>query len=161
MVKALLVSVEPEERAVGEETDYVITAAHFEEALRGKEYEAVLVRTLPNDGDKLSKNYSSTNPPYFEKDIVPLLDQANVKHFLVDLPSVDRENDNGELAFHHAFWGVPDDPRFDRTITELIFVPDGAQDGTYLLNLETAPFVNDATPSRPVLFRLHRNEEDQ
>lgn len=161
LVKALLVSVEPEERAAGEETDYVVTAAHLEEALRGKEFEAVLVRTLPNDDDKRAKNYSSTNPPYFEADIVALLDEANVKHFLVDLPSVDRENDNGELAFHHAFWGVPDEPRFDRTITELIFVPDGAQDGTYLLNLETAPFVNDATPSRPVLFRLHRNEEDQ
>jgi arylformamidase len=64
-------------------------------------------------------------------------------------------------VFHHAFWGVPDDQRFDRTITEMIYVPDEAEDGVYLLNIETAPFVNDATPSRPVIYPLHRNAEDQ
>ena len=28
------------------------------------------------------------------------------------------------------------------------------KDGKYILNLQTAPFENDATPSRPVLFEI-------
>jgi hypothetical protein len=88
-----------------------------------------------------------------------VLDKLGVIHFLVDVPSVDREKDNGVLAFHHAFWKVPETNDKRRTITELIFVPDECEDGNYLLNLQTAPFENDATPSRPVIFRLHQNEE--
>jgi hypothetical protein len=41
------------------------------------------------------------------------------------------------------------------TITELVYVKDEIPDGRYDLNLQTAPFVNDATPSRPLL--IHRN----
>ena len=160
-MKALLVSVEPETRVNGEdgETDRVISAAHLAAALSGQEVEAVLIRTLPNLPAKRSMNYSATNPPYLDTDLIPLLDEANVKHLLVDMPSVDREKDGGKLDFHHAYWGVPDNQRFDRTITEMIFVEDEVEDGIYLLNLETAPFVNDATPSRPVIYPLHRNAE--
>jgi hypothetical protein len=42
----------------------------------------------------------------------------------------------------------------DCTITELIFVPNTAMDGLYLLNLQVAAFENDAAPSRPVIFAL-------
>jgi hypothetical protein len=49
----------------------------------------------------------------------------------------------------------------DKTITELIFVPNEVKDGPYLLNLQTAAFENDATPSRPVIYPIHRNEEEQ
>lgn len=161
-MKALLVSVEPLQRQHTDgQPDSVVMGLQLAHLLDNQRFDALLIRTLPNNGEKRSRNYSSTNPTYFDADIVPLLDAAGVKHLLVDTPSVDRENDNGELAFHHAFWGVPNDPRFDRTITEMIFVPDDTEDGIYLLNLETAPFVNDATPSRPVIYPLHRNAEDQ
>jgi hypothetical protein len=86
---------------------------------------------------------------------VELLNQKGVQHFLIDLPSVDRENDEGKLLFHHAFWQVPFNPQFHKTITEFIYVEDAIKDGLYLLNLQTAPFENDATPSRPVLFEIH------
>jgi len=161
-VRALLVSIEPIERPHADgDTDHVVTADQLAEAIGNDLFDAVLIRTLPNDISKRSRNYSATNPVYFDADIVPLLDEAGVKHLLVDTPSVDREKDGGELIFHHAFWGVPDNQRFDRTITEMIFVEDEVEDGVYLLNLETAPFVNDATPSRPVIYPLHRNAEDQ
>jgi len=161
-MKALLVSVHPEERLHEDgQTDRVVTAGQLSEALDGRTYDALLIRTLPNAETKRSTDYSATNPAYFDAAIVDLLDTAGIKHLLVDLPSVDRESDGGKLAFHHAFWGVPDNQRFDRTITELIFVEDAVPDGPYLLNLETAPFVNDATPSRPVIYPLHRNAEDQ
>ncbi len=160
-MKALVVSVEPETRTSEDgAADHVITAEQLEPLLAGRTADALLIRTLPNNEEKKHLNYSSTNPAYFEPEIVQLLDALGVKHLLVDLPSVDREIDGGVLAFHHAFWNVPEQPRFDRTITEFIFVPDKAEDGFYLLNLETAPFVNDATPSRPVIYPLHRNEED-
>jgi arylformamidase len=142
------------------EMDSVITLELLKEKVKSEQMEALLIRTLPNSSEKKSKNYSDSNPPYFTTECVELLNQLGVLHLLVDTPSVDREKDNGELAFHHKYWGVPDNERFDRTITELIFVPDQAKDGLYLLNLQTAPFENDATPSRPVLFPLHSNTED-
>jgi len=161
-MKALLISVTPEERLNKDgKTDRVVTAEQLSELLNGKEIDALLIRTLPNEVSKRSTDYSSTNPAYFDVAIVPLLDAAGVNHLLVDVPSVDRESDDGELAFHHAYWGVPHDQHFDRTITELIFIEDAVPDGTYLLNIETAPFVNDATPSRPVIYPLHRNAEFQ
>ena len=160
MMSAVLISVEPENRMNEDgETDSVITAALLAGALKDVRTEALLVRTLPNDPFKKTRNYSSTNPAYFTADVVDLLNEAGVIHFLTDLPSVDREQDGGELAFHHAFWGVPGNERFDRTISELIFVPDEATDGPYLLNLETAPLVNDATPSRPVIYQVYPGEE--
>ena len=42
----------------------------------------------------------------------------------------------------------------DATITEFIYVTNEIFDGDYLLNLQFAPFENDAAPSRPVLIRI-------
>ena len=78
--------------------------------------------------------------------------ERKVDHLMVDLPSVDREVDGGALAAHHAFWTYPNSPRHQSTITELIFVPETLQDGRHLLNLQTAAFDMDATPSRPVVI---------
>ena len=160
LYEAEVISIVPIER-MNEDglTDLVVTRELFQNALKTEKVEAVLVRTLPNTSDKLNKNYSDTNPVYFDADVVEVLDKLCVVHFLVDVPSVDREKDNGVLAFHHAFWKVPTHNDRKRTITELIFVPDSCEDGQYLLNLQTAPFENDATPSRPVLFKLQQNEE--
>jgi hypothetical protein len=38
----------------------------------------------------------------------------------------------------------------------LIYVPDSVEDGTYLLELQTAPFENDASPSRPILYQIKK-----
>ena len=153
---AEVVSVEPQ--ATGE--DLVITQKQLEAALGGATPEAIIIRTLPNAREKKSKKYSNTNPPYLHWEAAEFLRKIGIKHLLIDLPSVDREHDGGKLLAHKAFWNVTDidtlnaEARLDCTITELIFVQDQIQDGSYLLNLQTAPFVNDAAPSRPVLFRL-------
>lgn len=118
--------------------------------------EAVIIRTLPNSLNKRSINYSSTNPIYFDVACVKKIISSGVKHLLIDLPSVDRENDNGELLFHHAFWEVPENPNFERTITEMIFVDDSVLDGKYILNFQVAPFENDASPSRPVIYAIQQ-----
>jgi kynurenine formamidase len=78
--------------------------------------------------------------------------ERGVQHLLLDLPSVDREEDGGQLLAHRAFWQYPEAVRKHCTITELIYVPNEIKDGFYLLNLQTASFDLDVSPSRPVLF---------
>jgi len=75
------------------------------------------------------------------------------------LPSVDKEHDEGKLLAHKAFWNVTNinslnnDARLNCTITELIFVSNEIEDGSYILNLQIASFENDASPSKPVLYK--------
>lgn len=114
--------------------------------------EALVLRTAPNATSKRSQNWSNTNPPYLEPEATAWLADQGVLHLLLDLPSVDREEDGGTLLAHHAFWRIPDSPRHDATITEFIFVPNSIENGLHLLNLQTAPFELDATPSRPLLL---------
>lgn len=148
--EALVLSVTPEEK----NGDKIITPKNLSAIKKLGKTEALIIRTLPNDRSKCSRNYSDTNPPYISTDCLQLINELEVKHLLIDLPSVDKEDDGGALAFHHGFWQVPENPQFDRTITELIFVPDEVKDGRYILNLQFANFENDAAPSRPILFAL-------
>ena len=92
--------------------------------------------------------------PAFAPETVALLADRGVEHLLLDLPSVDREEDGGALAAHRAFWRYPDAVRDRATITEMVFVPDELPDGLYLLNLQVLSLVLDASPSRPVLYPL-------
>ena len=149
--RATLITVDPEKMENG---DLLVQAAQIAPYLQKDFSDAVLIRTLPNAPDKKSMNYSGTNPCYFDIEIVDLLNEYGVKHFLVDQPSVDREEDGGALAFHHAFWNVPNNPNFERTITELIYVPNDVVDGTYILEIQLAAFQNDASPSRPILYKI-------
>ena len=156
---ALLVSIEPEifgesEVIFRDKGDRIITKDQIEKAINDLNCEALVIRTLPNSADKKSMVYSGTNPPFLEPEALTLMRSKGIKHLLLDLPSVDREVDGGRLQAHHAFWKSGFEGDNTCTITEMIFVPDEIEDGTYLLNLQTAPFENDATPSRPVLFKL-------
>ena len=116
--------------------------------------EALIIRTKPNDHSKVQRQYSGTNFPYLTIGAMQRIVDAGVQHLLIDLPSVDREEDGGALAAHHLFWDVPSNPNFQKTITEFIYVPNEIADGTYLLNLQVSNFANDAAPSRPMLFDL-------
>jgi kynurenine formamidase len=118
------------------------------------EAEAVIIRTTPNSADKLEQVYSGNNPTFLEAGLCAWFKEAGIKHLLIDLPSVDAEEDGGALAAHHAFWNYPAAPRMDATITEMIFVPDEVTDGIYLLNLQIASIESDASPSKPVLYKL-------
>jgi kynurenine formamidase len=162
---AELISVVPELQ--GE--DLVITLDNILNALDvtlklGVPKEALIIRTLPNFKIKKSLKYSNTNPPYLEGDAARFIRESGIQHLLIDLPSVDKEKDDGKLLAHKAFWNVTDvnnlnaDARLDCTITEMIFVPDEVKDGTYLLNLQIASFENDASPSKPVLYAIFNDE---
>lgn len=134
--------------------DFVISRKQLQYAFGNKKRDAVVIRTLPNFNDKNSKQYSNSNPPYLLEEAAQLIVEKGVKHLLIDLPSVDREKDAGALLAHKAFWNFEGEMRADATITEFIFVPNAIVDGTYYLNLQVAPFENDASPSRPVLYAI-------
>ena len=136
------------------DTDLIISEKQLRYAIGNKKREAVVIRTLPNTKDKLSRQYANSNPPYLSKAAAIYLKNKGVKHLLIDLPSVDKEKDNGHLFAHKAFWDLKGVPRIEATITELIYVPNTVKDGKYILNLLIAPFQNDASPSKPVLYKL-------
>ncbi|MCB0445101.1 MAG: cyclase family protein [Gelidibacter sp.] len=136
------------------DADFVISKKQLQTALGNKKREAVIIRTLPNMKDKLSKQYSNTNPTYLLEEAATYLREKGIKHLLIDLPSVDKEKDEGKLLAHNAFWNTKGKMRLDATITEFIYVSNKVKDGCYILNLQIAPFENDATPSKPILYKI-------
>ncbi len=149
---ALLSSYYPTET---EDGDLIIMPEQITKALESaKEIKCLIIRTLPNDFSKCHKQYSNTNPPYIHPEAIKLIVKAGIEHLMIDSPSIDREEDEGKLEGHHIFWNYPDNPRYNCSISELIYVPEDVKDGVYWLQLGIANFRNDAAPSRPLLFRI-------
>ena len=141
--------------------DLVVTAQSLADALAAlTEIEAtsLIVRTLPNSPEKRFAHHSGSNPVYFTTDAMREIRQHNVKHLLVDFPSVDREEDDGLLPNHHLFWEVPAGTHdivnvpSAATITEMVFVPDIVEDGPAFITIQIPDWALDAAPSRPRLF---------
>lgn len=147
---AHVLSVQPTEM----NGDFVILEEELKKIKKIDDCEALIIRTLPNNANKLTANYSGTNPCYMSAEFCKQVREMGFKHLLLDLPSVDREEDAGALAAHKAFWDVANEARKDMTITELIFVPDEVEDGVYFLNLQIASLMTDASPSKPILFKF-------
>ncbi len=141
--------------------DFVITKKQLQYAIGNKKRDAIVIRTLPNLSDKKSTDYSNTNPIYILEEAAIYLREKGIKHLLFDMPSVDKEKDDGMLLAHKAFWDYDGKPRMNTTITELIFVPNRVKDGTYFLNLMVAPFENDAAPSKPILYQILEKKNDK
>jgi len=146
----ILVSILPEQM----NGDQVITRDQLAEACP-ETADAIIIRTMPQDPSRRTRNYSHTNPPYLHEAAAVWLREKGVRHLLIDTPSVDREEDGGQLLSHRAFWNYPGQPRFDATITELVYADEEVPDGLYFMNLQVAPIENDAAPSRPLLFALY------
>lgn len=149
-VTAELISVAPEKYF----KDTVISKHQIEVMLKDKTPEALVIRTMPNTKDKKSRHYSETNWTYLTQEAMVFLREKGVQHLLIDLPSVDREHDGGKLLSHKAFWNFDGNRRLNCTITEFIYVKNKIMDGSYMLNLQIAPFENDATPSKPILYKI-------
>lgn len=150
MFTAEVITVAPE--MVGE--DKVISKKQIQYLLNRKSPEAIVIRTMPNTTDKKARQYSHTNWPYLTEEAATFIRQKGIQHLLIDLPSVDKEKDDGKLLAHKAFWDVNGDIRTNATITEFIYVANKIEDGSYILNLQIAPFENDATPSKPILYKI-------
>ncbi|RKF04374.1 kynurenine formamidase [Tenacibaculum lutimaris] len=148
---AEVVTIAPEQI---ENKDFVISKKQLQYVLGNKKREAIVIRTIPNLSEKKSMRYSNTNPPYLLEEAAEYLKEKGIEHLLIDLPSVDKEKDEGKLLAHNAFWNTKGTIRMQATITEFIYVSNKIKDGTYFLNLMIAPFENDATPSKPVLYKI-------
>lgn len=164
---ALLVSVIPETveddresyQPALEREDRLITREALESCVGTARPDALVIRTVPNDRAKLSRDYGEEAPPFFSNEAMAYICELGVKSLLVDLPSVDRLSDEGMLSNHHIFWGMEQGSHqvsepSSKTITELIYVPDELKDGLYALDLSVSNILSDAAPSRPILYRL-------
>lgn len=159
---ALVISVFPE-KIVNQKfqtNDLIITKDLLKTAVnkldqnKVKSCKALAIRTLPNEENKKHLNYTETNPPYLTEDAVNYMLDLGIDHLIMDLPSVDREIDNGELKAHHLFWNYPANPQLHKTITEMAYIPDAVADGVYFLNIQITSLENDASPSKLVLYKI-------
>lgn len=160
LVLTQVLTIQPERQTSSfnpEVEDWVIPMELIKKHLRTDfEIQAICIRTSPNLDEKLNKNYSGTNPPYYENGVGALLAKHNILHWLTDTPSLDREEDAGLLNNHKGFW----DPlsngllRKNASVTEMIYIPDHAGDGLYFLLLHPNPWYSDAAPSYPVLYPI-------
>lgn len=166
---ATLISITPSDAPLNESysppiqpTDKVIARAQLEMMLSGIEPDflnALVIRTLPNDESKKSRDYMQVAPPFFSHEAMQYLVALGVQHLLVDFPSIDRLFDEGQLSNHRIFWGIPagqaEPIAFPlKTITEMVFVPNDVKDGKYVLQFNYPAFVADAAPARPMLLGL-------
>ncbi|MGH1362410.1 MAG: cyclase family protein [Calditrichia bacterium] len=125
----------------------------------------LIVRSLPNDESKRERDYLKEAPAFFSYEAMQFISKLPVKHLIVDLPSVDRLYDEGRLSGHHTFWNVAEnqqalteDVRSDRTITEMVYAPDSLADGHYFSSIQVPNFVEDAAPSRVLLYPACREK---
>jgi len=152
------------------DSDHVITAEAIRQALQTLHRHAptaLIIRTLPNESDKKQRKYADPpQPAFFTCPAMEVINDLGCRHLLVDLPSVDRMYDDGLLTNHHLFWSVPEgthrltpDSRQDKTITEMIFVPESVPDGICLLSVQIPALGGDAAPSRPILIPVDHTED--
>lgn len=104
---------------------------------------------------------AAPNPPYLTRQLMQELVARGIEHLVVDLPSVDRTQDQGRLTAHRIFFGLPPHST-DRnlaarpgcTITELAQFPAKLSDGACALQLQLPALSGDAVPSRPLHLPL-------
>ena len=172
LLPAVVVSVFPEPSRESSEstdpqpwgTDTLITRRRLRAAwpmMRMIDPVAAVIRTLPNDPGKRSRDYSDLVPPYLTREAVEWLVEKRIEHLVLDVPSLDRTHDDGHLVGHRLFFGLPpgssargDAARSRATITELAFVPDDVADGPCVLSLAVPAIGGDAGPSQPIVYPL-------
>jgi kynurenine formamidase len=171
-IPATLISVAPEKAFDTKdnyipgknENDFLITKKILLDKLKEADknfLDGLIIRTLPNDDSKKSRQYMKEQPPFFSIEAMEYIVSLNVEHLLMDIPSVDRTFDEGKLTAHHIFWSVPyESHEVDKenhsmkTITEMIYASNEVADDKYLLNIQIPNFVADAAPSRVFLYEL-------
>ncbi|MDX1460984.1 MAG: cyclase family protein [Xanthomonadales bacterium] len=117
---------------------------------------ALIIRTLPNSPDKRYRDYAAEPAyPVIAEDGMRWLRDGPWVHLLIDTPSLDPASDGGRLLNHRLWWGLDDrgpGHASQRSVTEMIYVPDEVPDGDYWLDLQLQPLVADAVASRPVIY---------
>jgi kynurenine formamidase len=182
LMEALLLTVAPvpTTQASGESTvptphagDRMVTRGAIENAWAAHTVNtlsrplALVIRTrqrvlqlAPRNGDPAA---GAEPPAYLTQEAATLLVERGIEHLVIDLPSIDREHDEGRLTAHRIFFGLPPGSRElaqatrrHATVTELADVPNDLEDGPYLLAIHVPAWRGDAVPSRPLLYPVQQ-----
>ena len=127
------------------ENELVISVDSFKDELK-ENINALVIRTNPNGLDKVNRNYGDYSASFLTHDSIDYILDSGVKHLLVDLPSIDKADDGGQLGNHHRFF------KLGKTISELLYIPDPVQDGIGFLQIQIPNWGLDAAPSRPIFY---------
>ena len=145
----------------GESTDLVLTEARLQILVKNLDNSDVIGLMIRSTGDvdKKDADYTGANPPFFTTEAMKYI-SSRFEHLLVDLPSVDRESDDGQLLNHRSFWNVEagqthlrSDCKSQRSITEMIDVPALIKDGDYWCLIAVPNIETDALPSRVLIWK--------
>ena len=163
LIPAVVVSVSAIEAESTSETylpsfgksDRVITAEDLKNAYvkwKGFAASALIIRAGSTEG-------------FFTNEAMAAIVEVGFEHLLVDLPSVDRLDDDGLLSNHRIFWNLEAASRevasssrvnsHDHRIDQRS-VPTKVTDGPCLLSIQVPAIESDAAPSRPVVFPITR-----
>jgi len=100
-------------------------------------------------------------PPFLSRQCATELVARGIEHLVTDLPSLDRLEDEGQLAAHRIFFGLPAGStrlayaaRPAATVTELAHFPATLADGACALQIQIPAWSGDAVPSRPLHLPL-------
>lgn len=154
LIPAHVITVQPENSNYIEDLYHCDISDHLVISKRNikqkilKSYQALIIRTLPNDKSKLTRNYDEYPAPFFTNDAIDYICELGVKHLLVDIPSIDKPDDGGMLGNHRSFFKKGD------TISELLFIPDSLRDGFGFLQIQIPSWSLDSAPSRPIFFPI-------
>ena len=108
----------------------------------------LIIRTIPNDDSKKTRDYHLKPAPFFTNDAIDHINELGVKHLLVDIPSLDKADDGGQLGNHKKFF------KQGKTISELLFIPNDLKDGFGFLQIQIPNWGLDAAPSRPIFYSI-------
>jgi len=152
LIPALLITVEPELTSETNESyharwdgELVITKQLIQKKV-DQSHSALIIRTIPNDKSKILRNYDKMRAPFFTHQAIDYIVSEGVEHLLVDLPSVDKADDEGKLGNHKRFF------KYGKTISELLFINDSIDDGFGFLQIQIPNWALDAVPSRPIFY---------
>ena len=131
-----------------QDKDYIIDSDQLKQA--NSEAQALIIRV----NHTLTGDLSGTNPPYLTSSFMKKVLGLGYQHIVLELPSVDKEDDGGEVANHKLFFEIADTPNKYKTITELVDIPNTIKDGQYLLDIQIINLDMDASPSRLMLYPI-------
>ena len=160
-IPSRLITVRPQEQSNDvyhvkyDSDDQVITKKILKNSLDSFSdfLECIIIRTLPNNKDKIKFNYNRHTHPFLSNDAIYYLKEKTVKHIIIDTPSIDRSDDGGQLKNHKIFF-TNDNTINENTITELAFIPNHCIDGRYFTCIGYPKFHLDAAPSNPVIYKV-------
>ena len=143
----------------GAPTDRVITARSLQQAFANVGEagfdQAIAIRTDVATALPAHADWSGSNPPYPTAEAMRWLSSLPAQLLVLDLPSLDREDDGGTTPNHRAWWGLGDGARRlegvrwrARLVVELARFPLQAVAGPWLLRVDVAPIASDAAPAR-------------